>query len=316
MRPFLLISSLATVLSLASCVTNPATGKSQFEMNNRDGEIKMGLDAAPQMVTQYGGEFKDAEINAYVTEIGLKLAATTEGENPKLPWKFTVLNSDIINAFALPGGQVFISRGLLAQMTNEAQMAGVLGHEVGHVTARHINDRMMDEQIASVGATIATSVLTEGVGGPVGQVAPQVVQLGQQSVVLRFGRAQELEADKLGMRYMSRLMYNPAAQRQVMEILQKSIGTTQGSEWFSTHPYPATRIKQIDGLLAKEYQAIANNNQYVFNPEQYAKRCRARLAAMADPDMPGRMPLMMADAGMVSSPVQWCAHCAALRSAR
>ncbi|MCX5691541.1 MAG: M48 family metalloprotease, partial [Planctomycetota bacterium] len=223
-RPILAAMTLclAACAFPAGCETNTATGKRQFVMLDRTAEIKMGVDASPQMVQENGGELKNPELNAYVTEVGSKMAATTEGQNPSLPWKFTILDSDIINAFALPGGQVFISRGLMQQMTNEAQLAGVLGHEIGHVTARHINDRMVDTQWTSIGTSVASAVLTEGVGGTVGQVAPKVLEMGGQTLVLRFGRGQELEADALGMRYMSNVKYNPTGQRQVMEILERS----------------------------------------------------------------------------------------------
>ena len=306
-RPALLIPFAAAVAmsALAGCQTNPATGKSQFLINNRDQEIAMGDQAAPQLVDEMGGELNDPQVRAYVIEIGRKLAATTEGDNPTLPWSFTVVDSDIINAFALPGGRVFISRGLLRRMTNEAQLAGVLGHEIGHVTARHINDRMVNTAVAGIGVSVAGSILTEGVGGVIGDIAPKAIELGGQTIVLRYGRGQELEADALGMRYMTRAKYNPMAQRQVMELLAQSMGTQAGSEWFSTHPYPKTRIEQIDRLLASEYAGIVNDPAYRLNAEEFVRRCRTRLAL-------GR-PAPLTDRGeaMTGLPpaAAWCMTC-------
>ncbi len=279
LRPAALVALAAAMsVPLPGCETNPATGRSQFLLNSRDQEIAMGDQASPQLVNEFGGELNDPQVRIYVTEVGARLAAVTEADNPTLPWSFTVLDSDVINAFALPGGRVFISRGLLRRMTNEAQLAGVLGHEIGHVTARHINDRMVNTAVAGIGVQVAGAILTEGVGGAVGDIAPKALELGGQTIILRYGRSQELEADALGMRYMTRVRYNPAAQRQVMEILEQSMGTTAGSEWFSTHPYPKTRIEQIDRLLATEYAGVTKDPAYQLRAEEFARRCRARLA--------------------------------------
>lgn len=301
----LLLLAAAAMSSLAGCETNPATGKSQFLINNRDQEIAMGDQAAPQLVNEMGGELNDPQVRAYVIEIGRALAATTEADNPSLPWSFTVVDSDIINAFALPGGRVFISRGLLRRMTNEAQLAGVLGHEIGHVTARHINDRMVNTAIAGIGVSVAGSILTEGVGGPVGDIAPKALELGGQTIVLRYGRSQELEADALGMRYMARARYNPMAQRQVMEILAQSMGTEAGSEWFSTHPYPKTRIEQIDRLLATEYAGVVKDPAYRLNADEFVRRCRTRLALGRPAPLTDRGEAMT---GLPPASV-WCTTC-------
>lgn len=301
----LLLLAAAAMSSLAGCETNPATGKSQFLINNRDQEIAMGDQAAPQLVNEMGGELNDPQVRAYVIEIGRALAATTEADNPSLPWSFTVVDSDIINAFALPGGRVFISRGLLRRMTNEAQLAGVLGHEIGHVTARHINDRMVNTAIAGIGVSVAGSILTEGVGGPVGDIAPKALELGGQTIVLRYGRNQELEADALGMRYMARARYNPMAQRQVMEILAQSMGTEAGSEWFSTHPYPKTRIEQIDRLLATEYAGVVKDPAYRLNADEFVRRCRTRLALGRPAPLTDRGEAMT---GLPPASV-WCTTC-------
>jgi len=295
--------------ALSGCETNSATGRSQFMMLDRAQEVELGLEAAPQMIAEYGGEIASPEVRAYFTEVGNKMAATTEGDSPSLPWTFTVLNSDVINAFALPGGKVFVSRGLLQRMTNEAQMAGVVGHEIGHVTAKHVNDRMLQHSVAGGVTSVLASVLTEGIGGQIGEVAPNVIKMGGQTVVLRFGREQELEADKLGMRYMTNVGYNPRAQRQVMEILGASMGTAAGSEWFSTHPFPQTRIDQIDALLAGEFSAQANDSSLVFNDVQFQQRCLSKLPPLAGPtDSRGRASLAAASR-FASQPQLWCSIC-------
>lgn len=284
---------------LSGCSTNVATGKSQFGALSREEEIQMGGEAKPEMVKEYGGEIANPEIKTYVTEIGMQLAGQTEGDNPSLPWTFTVLNSDVVNAFALPGGQVFISKGLLRRMTNEAQLAGVLGHEVGHVTARHINDRIVAEQTASIGGAVLSTVLSEGLGAGLGGLTPKVVTLGGQTVVLSYGRDQELEADSLGMRYMTKLYYNPLGQLQVMEILEGELKGDPNPEWLSTHPYPKTRIERIEKLIATTYKQTQDNPQYVLKAEEFNARCLSKLAALPQ----GRPTLASA------ARFAWCAVC-------
>jgi predicted Zn-dependent protease len=134
---------LDRALGLGRVCPEPRDGERQFIALSRSQEIAMGTEAQPQLTEQYGGEVADQIATGYVTEVGQAMAALTEGDYPSLPWEFTLLDSDVINAFALPGGKVFLSRGLAARMRDEAQMAGVIGHEIGHVTARHINDRVV-----------------------------------------------------------------------------------------------------------------------------------------------------------------------------
>jgi predicted Zn-dependent protease len=315
LRPFLLGSAIA----LASCTTNPTTGRSQFNALSRDQEIQMGTEATPQITKQYGGPVKNAAVQQYVSELGHKLAAQTEKDNPKLPWEFTLLDSDVINAFSLPGGKVFFSRGLAVKLQNEAQMAGVLGHEIGHVTARHINDQMTHEAEVGLAAGLAQALLEGHTGGgaagaAVGQLAPQVIQVGGQSVLLRFSRKQETEADALGMRYMTKAGYNPKAMLGVMEVLQQAMQGNTTPEFFSTHPYPDTRIKSITAALNKQYASVVNDPKYVLNEAQYQQRFLKPMSghAQAFP----KYDAALAEAGL-GDPVLWCAHCreAALRAA-
>lgn len=267
--------------ALTGCSTNPTTGRLQFDTMSRDQEIKLGAEASPQLVSEFGGKVARADLQNYVSQIGMKLAATTEGDAPSLPWEFTLLDSDVINAFALPGGKVFVSRGLVQKMTNEAQLAAVLGHEVGHVTARHINDRVFQSTMVSVGAA-AASVLLEDSSATTKAVAPVAIQLGGQSVLMRYGRGQELEADALGVRYMTRLGYDPRGAYQLMEILD-SASQKEGLEFFSTHPYPKTRMEQIEKLIATEYAQTQNNTQYDLHEARFRREFLSKLSA-AYPD--------------------------------
>ncbi|MGB0766246.1 MAG: M48 family metalloprotease, partial [Phycisphaeraceae bacterium] len=175
----LLVAAFALVLlPLAGCSTNQTTGRSQFTVLSWEEEKKIGADAAPGFIEQSGGVLPDQAIVAYVEAIGMKLAAEAEAIDSEvraqnLEWEFYVLDSQVINAFALPGGKVFISRGLMAKMNNEAQLAGVLGHEVGHVTARHGNERMGKAMIAQ-GLIIAA-----GIGGAISELTGSALVQGE-----------------------------------------------------------------------------------------------------------------------------------------
>lgn len=279
---FILTAILFTFGSIG-CATNAATGRLQFNSMSRDREITLGTEALPQLTKEYGGEVHDPVLRDYVTKVGMKLTQDTEGDNPDLPWEFTLLDSDVINAFALPGGKVFITRALLDRMSNEAQLAGVLGHEIGHVTAQHTDDRIGQSYLVTFGAALAGIATKDSDNAWTQKVMPLVVDVGGQGYLLHFSRGQEEEADYLGMRYMRRADYNPAAQLQVMKILQQSqreSGGGKGLEFFSTHPYPETRIKNIKKWLAADFEKTQNNPQYGFYEEPFKKIVRPRLDAI------------------------------------
>lgn len=324
--------ALAISLSaaLVACSVNAATGKRQFNALSPTDEIALGAQEAPKFTAEFGGAVPDTALQTYVTNIGKALAAKTEGDNPSLPWTFTLLNTDEINAFALPGGKVFFTRGLAERLTSEAQMAGVLGHECGHVTARHTNDRMTDAGLTSLIVGGAAAVLSKDQA-----TADQISQVGEQVggvVLLKFSRNQESEADALGMRYMSRVGYNPLAQRQVMEVLMQAMAGGRSPEILSTHPYPETRIDRINAAIAGEYASTQNNPQYVMKDKEYQTQFLSRLKALPRP------PAKPAAAGganqlkatpkkrsMIAPPpadqalaidnsATWCIHCAQLQA--
>ncbi len=280
---------------LAGCSTNATTGRSQFNALSREDEIALGTQAKAELIQQEGGEVGNPDVRAYVVEIGSKLAAVTEGDNPTLPWEFTLLNSDVINAYALPGGKVFMSRGLAEKLTSEDQLAGVLGHEVGHVTARHINDKIARETGASLGLGVAGLVLGDS-GGTLAQLSGQTVQIALMS----YSRKQELEADELGMRYIDRVGYNPAAQGDVMRVLLEASGGEGGSDFFSTHPHPQARIERVNELMQQTYAGSAGRAQ---KTSEYRQRFLSKLAMEPRP-LHGRA-FAFADART------WCGVCAA-----
>lgn len=279
-------------LAPLGCSRNAVTGESSLLFLSKDDELKMGAEAAPQFTEQFGGEVPNAQLQAYVTRIGQKLAAGTEEDFPSFPWEFTLLNSDVVNAFALPGGKVFITRGLARRMTNEAQLAGVLGHEIGHVTARHSNQRISQSMIVSgvVGAAKVGVGLT-GDGGAIstiGQLGVPALEVGGNVILLKYGRKDETQADDLGMRYMARAGYNPAAQMQVMEILSQATTGERPPEWLSTHPYPESRIENIRKLLATTYKDSNTDPAFGMFENEYRDQFLRVLATLpAAPDAAG-----------------------------
>lgn len=306
--PARLCIAAAGLVLLTGCSTNPTTGKSQFNALSREEEIALGTENMPAMIQEYGGEEPNAELRAYVAEIGQKMAVVTEGDYPSLPWQFTLLNSDVINAFAMPGGKVFMSKGLAVEMTNEAQLAGVLGHEIGHVTARHINDQIARQTGVSISTGIASIFLPEGASGA---ALGQAMQVGGQTVLLKYGRDQESQSDYLGMRYMSKVGYDPRGQLQVMQILDRVAGEGGGSEFFSSHPLPKTRITRIEELLKGEFASTQNNPQYQLHEKEFQQRFLSKVTVKKTAlQRPAGLALVPAS-GKVKwdQPLTWCAVC-------
>ena len=192
MRRFHIILILWAMLPLAGCSINPATWRNQLILVSSKDIMAMGISAKPELIEQYGGETDSTELRGYVRRVGLGLVEHVESVYIDLPWEFVVLESDQINAFALPGGKVFITIGLLSKLSSEGQLAGVLSHEIGHVTARHVDERishaMTVQGLLSVLDASGQSGATVIVGGFVGS-----------SYLLSFNRDQETEADGLGL---------------------------------------------------------------------------------------------------------------------
>jgi len=253
-------------LSLTSCSTNPATGKMQFNILSESEEIQIGNEAAPEFLARGGGPIPSREIQKYVEDLGFRIVAVSE--RPDLPWEFHTLDSEIINAFALPGGKVFITRGLMSRMENEAQLVGVLGHEVGHVTAQHIGQQMSQRMAIGIG------IAAIGIGAQFSdedwiELLGIGAAVGGSLYALSYGRGQESEADVLGVRYMTRLKYDPRGQVQVMEILRDASGGSGGVEFLQTHPNPQRRINDLNKLIREKYPDIENSNRFKFNPDRF-----------------------------------------------
>jgi predicted Zn-dependent protease len=229
----------------SGCARNPVTGQLQLALISEAQEIQMGQEGA-QQVARTLGLVDDPALQSYVNELGLRLAATSE--RPDLPWSFAVVDDPTPNAFALPGGPIFITRGLMSLMGTEAQLATVLGHEIGHVTARHHVTRLSRAQLAQLGL---------GVGGlffPQLQALGDLAGVGLQLVFLSHGREAERQADDLGFAYALQQGYDVREMALVFESLMRLGEDQQRSaipSWLMTHPAPAERIQTTQQRLAE-----------------------------------------------------------------
>lgn len=255
-----LVSSLVVAGVLAGCgtsVVNPVSGRSERTVMSLSQEIEEGRKAHQDVLKEYTA-LDDAKLQAYVTALGRKLAA--QSHRSELEWHFTVLDSPEVNAFALPGGYVYVTRGILAYMENEADLAGVMGHEIGHVTARHGAQRATRQQNAGLGvlaATVLGAVLeSRGVGGAA-DIAGQVSQTVAAGYVANYSREQELQADQLGAEYLARNHYDPRHMVDVIRVLkdQEQYAADQaraqgrqpstGGGWLASHPSNEQRLQRI-----------------------------------------------------------------------
>lgn len=268
-------------LQTAGCSTNPATGRSQFILYSSQQVNAMGEAAMPELVTEYGGKVPEAPLRNYVAGVGQKLLQQVEPEYADLEWEFTVLDSDVINAFALPGGKVFISRGLLEQFSNESQVAGVLGHEIGHVTARHVDERL-SHAMAVQGIAVGASAAAGRSESEWAQVVPVLVGVGGQGYLLKFGRNQESESDRLGVRYMAEAGYDPHGMMEVLQVLHEASAGPRQPEFLSTHPYPETRIRTVQDLLAGDYAYTQNNSAFQKYEQRFQQEAAPHLQRAAD----------------------------------
>ena len=254
-RPTALIClSLGAGAALAvACAVNPVTGKSQLSLVSESQEIDMGRQSA-QSVAQSIGYYDDAAVQAYVAGIGMKMAAASE--RPQLPWEFHVVNDGAVNAFALPGGFIFVTRGLMTSITNEAELATVVGHEIGHVTNRHSVQQISRAQIAQIGLGVG-SILNSTVaqlGGVFGQ--------GLGVLFLKYSRDAENEADLAGFRYALNQGYDVRQMINMFETIQAvsqlSGGGGRVPEWLATHPDPGNRIQTTEARLDTLHKDLSN----------------------------------------------------------
>lgn len=269
MRPIRTIArsafaSIPLALTISACATNPVTGKRELSLVSEQQEIQMGQQGA-QQVAQDIGLINDQALQNYLQSVGAAIAA--KSERPNLPWTFRAVDDPSPNAFALPGGYIFVTRGLLDLMNNEAELAAVVGHEIGHVTARHSVQQMSQQQLAQ---------LALGVGSI---ISPTVAQFGNVAsqglglLFLKYGRDDERQADDLGFRYALTQGYDVRYMDDVFRSLQRLGEASKESplpSWLATHPGEAERIQTIEAKVAQVPASQLTNAKV--NAQQYMQR--------------------------------------------
>jgi predicted Zn-dependent protease len=255
---------LLLIALVSACATNPVTGEREFTLMSESQEIALGRESDAQVRAEMG-VYNDPELATYVSDIGLRLAKLSE--RPNLPWQFTVVDQPAINAFALPGGFIYITRGILPFLDNEAELAGVLGHEIGHVTARH-SVRQYTRTIGGVAALGALGIFVPA-ARPFSQISEQALGL----LFLKYGRSDELQADRLGARYEATGGWDPAGvpgMLSTLGLLDEASGDRKGiPNWLSTHPEPLARVAEIKPVVS---QLKAGRTDFVTNREALERR--------------------------------------------
>lgn len=271
--PALALAAIAALVSGCMQATSPATGRTFSTSMNEQQEAALGAKEHPKIIAEFGGVYdENPALNRYVDSVGQFVAATSE--RPEVKYTFTLLNSSDINAFALPGGYIYVTRGLLALAVNEAEMAGVLGHEVGHVTGRHTAERMGKAQQAQAGLMIGT-LLGAILGGEQGaQMAGSFGSELAGGYLGQYSQSQEFEADTLGVRYLKRATYDPQAMATFLGALndhtrlQARLAGNEAAadayDWKQSHPRTPERVQQaIQAAGPIDANAMVARNEYL-----------------------------------------------------
>jgi len=235
--PILLLAAFLPWMK--GCSVNPATGGRQLSLYSEAQEIELGREYDPQVLAQMG-VYPDTAIQQYVAGLGAQLAAVSE--RPRLPWTFRVVDDPLVNAFAVPGGFIYITRGILAHLNSEAELVGILGHEIGHITARHSVNQLSRAQLTQLGIGVGMILRPEL------QQFGELASLGLGLLFLKYGRDAEYQSDDLGVRYALRIGYSPLEMAKVFRTLgtlTSEGGGTRPPEWASTHPFASNREERI-----------------------------------------------------------------------
>ncbi len=254
------IAAIIAIISLiayySSSAPNPVTGENQRVGSiTPEKEVALGLQAAPEMAQQFGGLTQNAEAEQLVDETCARLISRSAVQPSTEYYRYechVLADPNTVNAFALPGGQVFITEALLGQLETRGQLAGVLGHEIAHVVGRHGAEHMAKQQLTQ-GLTGAAVLAAYDPNNPSSTGSAAVIAMIGQLVNMRFGREDELESDQLGVRFMAEAGYDPRSMAGVMQILARSGEGGRQPEFFSTHPNPENRIQRIEAAVAAQF---------------------------------------------------------------
>lgn len=253
----LIIAAIMVLISLVGYYGarsyNPVTDETQHVSISPEQEVAIGLQAAPSMAEEYGGLHPDQQAQQRVDRVCHELVEKTAARETEYQFDCHILADEkTINAFALPGGQVFITAGLMARLQTEGQLAGVLGHEIGHVVARHGAEHIAKQRLTQ-GLTGAAVIASYDPNNPASRRNAAVAMVIGQLVNMRFGRQDELESDRLGVRFMADAGYDPRKMIDVMKILAESGGGSRQPEFFSTHPNPENRMENLEAAIREEF---------------------------------------------------------------
>lgn len=268
MRTIKTLSVILLTVSLAllipSCAVNPVTGKRQLVLMTEEQEIAMGTQYDPTVISTFG-LYEDEELLNFITEKGTEIGKISH--RPNLQFHFRILDSPVVNAFAVPGGYVYFTRGILAQFNNEAELMGVLGHEIGHVTARHSVQQQTRQQLSQLALAAGMIAVPE-----VAQFAGEA-SAAMQLLFLSFSRANEREADRLGVEYASKVGYDAHQMAEFFDVLNKMqmASSHEGvPSWMSTHPDPGQRNITVN-QITEEWQAKLPTQSFAVNTKEYLK---------------------------------------------
>ena len=250
---------------LQGCAVNPVTGKQELMLLSEDAEFQLGQETDRSVIQQYG-LYDDEQWQSYLQKMGQSLGRISH--RPHLNWKFKVMDSEVVNAFAAPGGYIYVTRGLLAAINDEAELAGVLGHEIGHVTARHSAQRYSNMMLANLGLNLGQGLL-----GDYGDLLGPMIEAGASLLFLKFSRDDEREADALGVEYATRGGYDASRMATFFDTLEKQPKThgqesSRLPEFLSTHPSPVNRKETVD-QLAKDWRSKLAISKQSINRKAY-----------------------------------------------
>ena len=280
-RHFLWLISLSTVGWVAGCVKSPVTGKPQFMLVSEEEEIQTDKQYSPIQFSSDYGPVQDKALNDYVSQVGKKMSSRSH--RPKMPYSFRVVNATYVNAYAFPGGSIACTRGILLDLDNEAELAALLGHELGHVNARHTAQQMSKGAITQVFVG-GFAVLAGTAGATLGQMAAQLGTIGAGALLASYSRDHEREADGLGMEYMVKAGYNPKGMVGLMDML-RSLNKNKPSAielMFATHPMSDERYDTAVKTARKDYSSAANLSLYRERYMDNTARLRAQKEAIEE----------------------------------
>lgn len=249
------VIALVTIIGyMSQTKVNPVTGEKQRIAVSADDEIALGLQAAPELAEQFGGPSRDTRAQQLLDRIGRRLVEGSDAARSPYRFEFHLLDDDrVINAFALPGGQIFMTEALARELKSESQIAGVIAHEIGHVVGRHGAEQLSRAQLIQ-GLGGAAVIGMSDPDNPGGSRQNQMLAMAVgQLVNMKYGRGAELESDRLGVRYMGQSGYDPNSLIHVMKVLERAGGARKQPEFFSTHPNPGNRIEQIKQAIREEF---------------------------------------------------------------